>query len=165
MNAIVNAPAAVPARTSFIGISASAAAVAAIASGASVALALPVWAMFIGWIAYFTHGGGLRQALEASLCVALGIALGMLASMALSQFGPILGVAALPVVVFVIAMVVVSLRGVAPINNIPAYFLGLVAHFAAHLTPTVVSFVTLGSAGVIGAVAGWLAHRLQRRFN
>lgn len=159
MKTIRHAPA-----LAFFGFSAAAAAVAALAAGTSAALTLPVWAMFVGWIAYFTRGGGLRQALEAAACVMLGIVIGMAASLALGVFGPMLGAAALPLVVFVVAMLVLTLRAVPLINNVPAYFLGLVAHFAGHLAPSSAAFLELGSAGLIGSCAGWLAHRAQRRW-
>jgi hypothetical protein len=70
---------------------------------------------------------------------------------------------ALPVVVFVVAMIVVSLRATQTMNNIVAYFLGLIAYFASHLEPSLESFVELGGAGTLGSFAGWLSHAVQQR--
>jgi hypothetical protein len=42
-----------PSILGFSAVTAVAAVIAAVASGASLALALPVWAMFIGWVAFF----------------------------------------------------------------------------------------------------------------
>ncbi|MCY1556352.1 hypothetical protein D9M68_930920 [compost metagenome] len=70
---------------------------------------------------------------------------------------------ALPVVVFVVAMIVVSLRAAPLMNNILGYFLGLIAFFAAHLEPTLESFVHLASASSLGSVAAWISLKLQQR--
>ena len=74
-----------------------------------------------------------------------------------------LGPWALPLVVFAVAMLVVSLRSLRVMNNIVAYFLGLIAWFAAHLEPSLESFAELGGAGALGTCAGWLSHAAQQR--
>lgn len=147
-----------------VGFSAMAATVAAIAAGTSAALALPVWAMFIGWVAFFTRGLSARDGMFNALCVALGILVGMGAALALGVLGPLIGAAALPSVVFAVAMVVLSLRTAPGINNIPCYFLGLISYFASHLAPVPAAFVALGSAAALGAFAAWVAHAAQRRW-
>ena len=54
-----------------------AAATAAGASAISLSLALPVWAMFIGWIAFYTRGLSLRSTIENLACVGTGLLLGL----------------------------------------------------------------------------------------
>lgn len=110
----LHTPAAFLAGTSLLGFSAFAAVVAALAACSSTALALPVWAMFMGSVAY---------------------------------------------------VMVMWLREVAPNNDVTAYWHAVVTHFAAHLTPAVIAFVTLGSAGLIGEMAARLAHCLQTRLD
>ena len=58
-------------------------------------------------------------------------------------------------------MIVVSLRAAPGVNNVLAYFLGLITVFAAHVEPTFAAIAPLGAAGVIGAVAAWGASALQ----
>jgi hypothetical protein len=65
--------------------------------------------------------------------------------------------------VFVVATVVVSLRAAPMLNNILAYFLGLIAFFAAHMEPTLNTLLHLGSAGALGSIAGWVSMKLQQR--
>ena len=48
-----------------------------------------------------------------------------------AEMGPF----ALAIVVFVVAMIVVSMRAIWTLDNIPTCFLGLIAFFAAHLEP------------------------------
>ncbi|WP_213942032.1 DUF1097 domain-containing protein [Pseudomonas sp. dw_612] len=139
-----------------------AAATAALAAGSSLLLTLPVWAMFVGWVAFFSRGLTLRDGLVNFGCVLMGIAFGMGAAPSIGALAPSLGLFALPLVVFVVAMIVVSLRGLKVMNNIVAYFLGLIAYFASHLEPSLESFTELGAAGAIGSFAGWLSHAVQQ---
>ena len=147
----------------FMGFTMVAAAVAASAAGASLALTLPVWAMFIGWVAFYTRGTTVRDGLENLGCVLLGMALGMGAALTIAVFRPAFGFFALPVVVFGVAMIVVSLRAVPVLNNLLCYFLGLIAYFASHQEPSLEALSTLGSAQALGLFAGWTTHALQRR--
>nr|WP_315428386.1 DUF1097 domain-containing protein [uncultured Albidiferax sp.] len=144
----------------FTGVAAIAAATAA---SLSSALALPVWAMFIGWVAFFTRGLTLKDGLANLACVWFGIAVGMGAAMAIGALTPAWGLLALPAVVFLVAVLVVSLRAVPVLNNILCYFLGLIAYFASHLPPSQGTFVLLGLAVALGSIAGLVALQLQNR--
>lgn len=137
---------------------------AALAAATSLALSLPVWAMFIGWIAFFTRGLTIRGAIENLACVGIGLAVGVIASRTIAGLAPVIGPGlALPAVVFGVALVVVSLRGLPILNNLLGYFLGLVAWFAAHLEPSLESFAHLFTASTIGSAAGLLSHLIPAR--
>lgn len=143
----------------FLATTLIAAATAAAASAASLALGLPVWAMFIGWIAFFTRGLSTRSAFENISCVALGLIIGACAALSIPVLAAMVGPgAALPLVVFVVALLVVSLRGIPVMNNLLGYFLGLVAWFAAHMEPSFDSLAMLLIASSIGTLAGWVSH-------
>jgi hypothetical protein len=137
--------------------------VAAAAATTSAGLGWPVWAMFIGWVAFFTGGHSWKGAVSSYVCVALGIALGNVAVIGIGTLLPFIDYLAFGLVVFVVAIVVVSLRSLPWLNNIPAYFLGLIAFFAAHMEPGVAAFLELAAVGAIGSSAAWIAHRLQGR--
>lgn len=140
--------------------------VATMAAAAALGAGVPVWAMFIGWIAFFSRGLTTRATLENLLCVWLGLGIGALAATAIGAFAPQVGlIVALPAVVFVVALVVVGLRGLPVLNNLLAYFLGLVAWFAAHLEPSLEHVAELAGAGTIGSIAGWASHQAQRRLH
>jgi hypothetical protein len=147
----------------FFLVTAAAAVTASLAAGLSAALAFPVWAMFIGWVSFFTRGPSLRDGAVNATCVVLGLVVGSAAALALANLAPSLGVLALPLVVFVVALVVVSLRAAPVVNNIPCYFLGLIAFFASHLKPSVSAVAVLAAAVALGAMAAWTAHALQHR--
>lgn len=149
---------------SFLIATIIAAATAAAASSASHALSLPVWAMFIGWIAFFTRGLNARSAFENLGCVGLGMMLGALAAIGIQSLVPAVGLSvAVPTIVFLIALLVVSLRGLAVLNNLLGYFLGLVAWFAAHLEPSLEGVGQLLGASALGTAAGLISHQLPVR--
>lgn len=141
----------------------AAAVVAAAASALALVLELPVWAMFVGWVAFYTRGVTARDGVFNLVCVGLGVLIGKLAALAIGALSPAMGAMALPLVVLVVAVVVVSLRGVPRLNNLLCYFLGLIAFFAIHQPPSLSLFGTLAGAAALGSAAAWTAHALQRR--
>lgn len=146
-----------------LAVSAIAGVVAAAAAYLSTLAAVPVWAMFMGWVAYFTRGHSARDGLVNYLCLALGLLIGLAAAAALAVLGPVLTAFTLPVVVFSVGMLIVSLRALPVLSNIPSYFLGVISVFAAHAVPTLESFAELGGASAIGSLAAWLASAVQAR--
>ena len=148
---------------SFVGFTTVAAVTAASAAGTSLALGFPPWAMFIGWVAYFTRGANARDGVINFGCVLLGLIFGILAAHGIGLLSPAVGAFALSIAVFVVAMVVVSLRAIPALNNILCYFLGLIAFVAAHQPPSITTFLVLGGAVAIGSTAGWISHTIQHR--
>lgn len=147
----------------FLAVSAAAALTASSAAHTSTLLEVPVWAMFMGWVTYYTRGHSGRDGLINYACLFLGIALGLLAVVALGVLAPNVGSLALPLVVLMVATLVVSLRAMPIFSNIPAYFLGLITVFAAHVQPTITVLAELGLASAIGSFAAWFASRWQQR--
>ncbi|MBA1273318.1 DUF1097 domain-containing protein [Stutzerimonas azotifigens] len=138
-------------------------AVAALAASFCVLIVeLPIWAMFIGWISFFTRAPGVRQGAINLACTLAGLMLGMAAAVATTVLSPALGALTVVPVVFVVAVLVLSTRRFPIFNNLLAFFLGLVSYFASHLPPTFVTFGELGGAATLGAVAGLQASTLHR---
>lgn len=137
--------------------------IAASAAGLSLLAEVPIWAMFIGWISYFTRGMDLRNGAVNLGCVIIGVGLGMAAGLSVSALAPVLGTPAQIVVVFGLALVVLSLRFLPTFNNLLGFFLGLVAFFASHLQPGLPTLLTLSSAALLGAAAAWTASTVQHR--
>lgn len=129
----------------------------------SVALEVPVWAMFVGWISYFTRGLNGKQGVINLIRVVMGVALGIGAAHALAVLTPHLGDYAISAVVLVVTGIALSLAKVPVFNNLLGYFLGLVAYFASHQPPALSSFAMLAMAATLGAIAAFLAHGLQKR--
>ncbi|WDE10189.1 DUF1097 domain-containing protein [Thalassomonas haliotis] len=117
---------------------------AAAASAASITFSLPVWAMFVGWIAFYTKGLSVKAGIENQACAGVGLFFGLCSALAISSLSPVTGLnIVLPIVVFFSALIAVSLRGLPFMNNLSCYFLGLVTWFAAHLEYSLQSLLLL----------------------
>jgi hypothetical protein len=147
----------------FAAFTALAAVTAAAAAHTSVALALPIWAMFIGWVAYFTRGHSFKDGMVNLACVVLGIVFGVIAALAIAVLMPRVGSFSFAIVVFGIATIVVSLRAAPVLNNVLAYFLGLIGFFAAHVEPTLMALAELSAASALGALSAWLSQTAQSK--
>jgi len=138
---------------------------AVIASSAATlsiaAFDVPVWAMFVGWISFFTRGLNLKQGVINLVCVLIGFSLGMGAAYAMTILTPLLGSYAISAVVFVVTGIALSLAKAPMFNNLLGFFLGLVAYFASHQPPSLSTFTMLTVAATLGATAACLAHALQ----
>lgn len=141
-----------------------AAIVAAAAAGVSDALALEVWIMFAGFIAWFTRPTSTRAGVHSLICLWLGILLAAVSHRATGALMPFAGSLALPLVVFAVASLVVGLRTTRVVDNMLGWFLGLVTFFAAEPEPALSSFANLGLATALGGFAGWACQALNRRF-
>lgn len=126
------------------------------------ALDVPVWAMFVGWISFFTRGMNLKQGAINLACVLIGVALGIGAAHAMTVLTPLLGSYALSAVVFAITGVALSLARAPAFNNLLGFFLGLVAYFASHQPPSLGAFTMLASAATLGTTAAFVAHTVQK---
>lgn len=152
------------ARGKFILWTLIASVVAAFAAWLSAALSLEVWIMFAGFIAWFTRPTSLRHSVSAMLCLWLGVAIGALSYRVTGALTPPLGHLALPAVVFLVAILIVGLRGHTILGNMLAWFLGMVTFFAAEFELAAAAFAHLAAATAIGGAAGYACQALNRRF-
>jgi hypothetical protein len=141
----------------------TAALVAATAAHISLTLAIAPWAMFMGWVAYFTRTPSAAEGLRTFGCVVIGLILGAAATVTVGTLTPALGVLAFPVTVFCTALVVIAARSVPVLNNLLGYFIGLITFFAAHLEPGFLAIAELAGAVGLGSLAGWLAQKVESR--
>lgn len=120
--------------------------------------------MFAGFIAWFTRPASWRDGVSAMICLWLGIVLGAIAYVATGALIPSMGPLALPLVVFFVAILIVGLRATSIVNNMLAWFLGMVTFFAAELGLSLEGFAHLVSATAIGGFAGWACVAINRRW-
>ena len=151
-------------RSTFVRFTLVAAVVAAVAAFLSEALGLHAWAMFVGWVAWFTRPTSAIQGLYAMASLFAGLLLAVLGQTIVAWLSPAVGAAALPVAVFVLACVAVGMRETPVLNNMLAWFLGLIAFFALESDNVLTGLLTLVAASVIGGAAGYACQRLQGRF-
>lgn len=138
-----------------------AATVASAAAFTCYMLELPPWAMFVGWVAFFTQPISASSAISSGICIALGILMGMTAAIVNTLLQPVVGGIAFAVTVFSVAFVVVSLRGLPLVGNIIAWFLGLITFFAAHPGNALSGVIGLTIVTALGILAGYCCSYLQ----
>lgn len=138
---------------------------AAGAASAAMLFEVPVGAMFVGWISYFTRGFDLRNGLVNLGCVIMGLVLGVAAALAAELLDGPPDVIELSALVFGVALVVLSLRFLSAFDNLLGCFLGLVVWFVAHQPVSLSALWTLVLAVAIGSSAGWGVHGLQKRLS
>jgi hypothetical protein len=142
-----------------------AALVASAAAMLTATFGIAPWVMFIGWVAFFTNPTTFSNASKSAFCVSLGIILGAVAYTSIGLLAAHIGVAALAIVVFIVATFVVTLRIVPMINNIVAWFLGLIAFFAMHTEASLSAILSLIVTVNLGVLAGYSALKLQQKSN
>jgi hypothetical protein len=147
----------------YIALTVTAAITAATAAHTSLLLTLPPWAMFMGWVAYFSRRPSVKEGFQSWVCTILGLCLGALATLAMGILGPPLGGVTFPVVVLCVALTVISTRGLPILSNLLGYFIGLITFFAAHLEPELLSIGKLGSATAIGSVSGRVVQSVEKK--
>ncbi|MEG3629633.1 DUF1097 domain-containing protein [Streptomyces poriticola] len=146
-----------------IGFTLIAAAVASVAVFLVALAGLPPWAMFVGWVTWFTRPASVRQGAYSVVCLWCGLALAVAAQLSIASLAPVVGQAALPITVFAVATLVVGLRSAPVLDNPVAWFLGLIGSFALHASDRLEGTIVLVEATGIGAAAALLCGQLQRR--
>ena len=133
-----------------------------IATMCALLIDVPVWAMFIGWITFFTRGHSACEGIVNWGCVLGGLILGITAGLASEAMASILGTLTVIPVALVVTLVVLSLKWLPVFNNVLGYFLGTVCYFASRLPPSLSTLVDLAIALSLGVIGGFLASLMNR---
>ena len=145
-----------------LGISVAAAGAATISA---LLIDVPVWATFIGWIAFFTRPLSARDGAISLACLLIGLLIGIAAGVAGPALAPYLGDATITVLVLIATFLLLTLGLLPVINNVLAFFMGLVCYFASHLPPALDTFIELGMAMTLGVLGGLLASQAPKRWS
>lgn len=145
-----------------LGISVAAALAATVSTQV---LDVPLWATFIGWIAFFTRGISARDGAINLACLLIGLLIGIASGAAGAALTPYLGAATITLLVLIATFLLLSLGLLPVINNVLALFMGLVCYFASHLPPALDTFIELGMALTLGVLGGLLASQAQKHWS
>lgn len=128
--------------------------------GAAVALSSslqwPTWVMFIAWVSYYLFGKSLRTSLMPFVQIALGIAMGVLIRLSATSLGSVAGTWGLPIAVFFFIGSLAYISRHTKLNNIPAWFLGLIVFFGVHPPVEFVPILSLLIPIVAGFILAWI---------
>ncbi|MBY8820744.1 DUF1097 domain-containing protein [Sphingomonas colocasiae] len=132
--------------------------VAAVSSVICARLGIPVWSMFIGWIAFVAGGMSARTAAPTFVCAILGLVLGFVGASIIGGGAAALGGdIALLLGVFVIVFAALLAQFVPFASLVVCYFIGMTTFFASGLPPTAPTALVLGSGLLAGVLSGLLA--------
>lgn len=130
--------------------------VAAVSSVLCARLQIPVWTMFIGWIAFVAGGMSSKTALPTFVCAILGVVLGLIGATIIAQASASIGSdLALLVGVFIIVLAALLAQGLPFANLVICYFIGMTTFFASGL-PVTLSTALLLTAGLFAGVVSGL---------
>ncbi|WP_422082138.1 DUF1097 domain-containing protein [Ulvibacterium sp.] len=98
----------------------------------SFSMGWATWVMFLAWVSYYLFGKSIKVYTPSFLQIILGILLGVLIQSMASLLVPIIGAMGFPLTVFVLIGSLAYVSKINGLNNIPAWFLGLIIFFGVH---------------------------------
>ncbi|VXA91875.1 conserved membrane hypothetical protein [Flavobacterium sp. 9AF] len=104
----------------------------ALAVFVSFSLQWPTWVLFIAWVSYYLFGKSIQSAVLALIPITAGIAMGILIQLLGKTLGGYLGSAGFPLSIFLLIGALAYLSKIKFLNNIPAWFIGLIIFFGVH---------------------------------
>lgn len=132
--------------------------VAAVSSVICARLSIPVWTMFIGWIAFVAGGMRASTAAPTFVSAVLGVVLGIVGALIITGSAAAIGAdLALLVAVFVIVLLALLAQYVPFANVVVCYFIGMTTFFASALPPEGVTAINLSIGLLVGVLSGLLA--------
>jgi Protein of unknown function (DUF1097) len=135
--------------------------VAAVSSVVCARLQIPVWVMFIGWIAFVAGGMSQKTASPTFVCAVFGVLLGFVGAAIIGGSAGSLGSdLALLVGVFVIVLAALLAQGLPFANLVICYFIGMTTFFASGLAPQLSTAVVLTAGLFAGVASGLIATKL-----
>lgn len=88
--------------------------------------------MFLAWVSYYLFGKSIKVYSPSFLQIILGMVMGVLIQSLASLLVSAMGALGFPLTVFVLIGSLAYLAKIKGLNNIPAWFLGLIIFFGVH---------------------------------
>ncbi|WP_422083516.1 DUF1097 domain-containing protein [Ulvibacterium sp.] len=98
----------------------------------SFSMGWATWVMFLAWVSYYLFGKSIKVYTPSFLQIILGILLGVLIQSMASLLVPTIGAMGFPLTVFILIGSLAYVAKINGLNNIPAWFLGLIIFFGVH---------------------------------
>jgi hypothetical protein len=137
--------------------------IAAFAIFISSQLAIPAWAIFIGWVSYFLFSTNIKEGLLCFFHLVSGLLLAALVIILTTHLNVILQNIALIIVVFVLAASLTFIEPVKLFNNIPAYYIGMIVLFASAQPPKLFLLMELSGSLAIGLFLGFFTVSIRSK--
>ncbi|WP_271767162.1 DUF1097 domain-containing protein [Aquimarina algiphila] len=118
----------------------------------SFSMGWTTWVMFLAWVSYYLFGKSIKVYIPSFLQIILGIVMGVLIQSLASLLAPVLGVLGFPLIVFVLIGSLAYISKIKELNNIPAWFLGLIIFFGVHPELQIIPVLRLLVPTIAGVV-------------
>ncbi|MFZ4928298.1 DUF1097 domain-containing protein [Chryseobacterium sp. Mn2064] len=128
----------------------------AIAVSVSFAQQWPTWVMFVAWVSFYIFGRKWQTSLWAFLQIVLGMGMAILIQLTAGLLEQPIGKLGFPVSVFLYIGSLAYFARTKKLNNIPAWFLGLIILFGVHPPLEPLPVLQLLIPIVSGFVFAWL---------
>ncbi|WP_395763121.1 DUF1097 domain-containing protein [Elizabethkingia anophelis] len=139
----------------------------AIAVSLSFAFHWPTWVMFIAWVSFYIFGRTMQSSIWAFLQIVLGMCMAVSIQLTATAFTQIIGSLGFAVSVFLYIGALPYVIRIKKLNNLPAWFLGLIILFGVHppLEPLpIVSLFLPIAAGFVFALLNYTTvEKIQAR--
>ncbi len=125
-------------------------------------LGIPTWVLFIAWTSYYLFGTKIKNAFLVFVQQTLGILIAMIIQYFGIYFSEILGISGFSIVVFIVMIGVFYISKLKYLNNIPAYFLGMIIWFGSSAEISINIFLLLVTALVFGYIFAYVNVSINR---
>jgi len=137
----------------------------AIAVMVSFSLQWPTWVMFVAWVSFYIFGKSLQTSLKAFLQIMLGMILAILIQLTARWLTSFIGPIGFPVSVFFYIGSLAFLSRIRGLDNIPAWFMGLIILFGIHPKLELFEVSKLLIPIAAGFVFAWLNNRVVEKLH
>jgi len=124
---------------------------------------LPIWVLFVAWVSYYLFGAKPKSSLLIFIQQILGILIAITIQYGGGQLTQYIGMLGNPVMVFIVISAVFYISKAKYLNNIPAYFLGMIVWFGLQSEIIVSSFLLLVMTLIVGFTFAWLNETLSKK--
>ncbi|MDR3023046.1 DUF1097 domain-containing protein [Chryseobacterium sp.] len=131
----------------------------AIAVTVSFSQQWPTWVMFIAWVSFYIFGKKWQSSLWAFLQIILGMGMAVLIQLTAGFLEQFIGGFGFPVSVFFYIGSLAYFAGTQKLNNIPAWFLGLIILFGVHPPLEPLPILKLLIPITAGFIFAWLNNK------
>lgn len=128
----------------------------AIGVATASSLAWPTWVMFIAWVSYYVFGRSLKTSGLSFMQILCGIIMGICMQLLAGLLTSIIGPLGFPIAVFFLIGSLTYISQIKNLNNIPAWFIGLIIFFGIHPEIAPLPLLSLLPPVIMGFIFAYL---------
>lgn len=137
----------------------------AVAVSISFSQQWPTWVMFVAWVSFYIFGKKWQTSFWAFLQIVLGMAMAIMIQLTAGLLEQWIGKLGFPVSVFLYIGSLAYFAGTKKLNNIPAWFLGLIILFGIHPPLEPLPILQLLIPIISGFVFAWLNNSVVEKIH